>query len=203
MPSWKGWMDIVTKNLPTTSLIISVPYRKTLFLKKNRSNSFVCLISVNLTCRSQKRTEQTTFGSTLDVHDLYKRPGIFIASDSPNHYNVNHRHNKLNATKPYLLWYIIRVFRPTHRVCNDTMENVMFQGDSTNSLSSVVINSCGFYSIQKHIQHFKLHEEPDTTVPTGQRTSLPSLALQNRKSIVTRKYCEGRYTNRLNSRGTV
>jgi len=152
-----------------------------MFLKKKPPNSFVCLISVNLTCRSQKHTEQTTYGSTLDVHDLYKRPGIFIASDSPIHYNVNHRHTKLNATKPYLLWYIIRVFRPTHRVCNDTMENVMFQGDSTNSLSSVVINSCTFYTIQKHIQHFKLHEEPDTTVPTGQQTSLPYLAFQNRK----------------------
>jgi hypothetical protein len=33
-------------------------------------------------------------------------------------------------------------------------------------------------------------------------TSLPSPALQNRKSNVTRKYCEGRYMNRLNSRGT-
>ena len=84
-------------------------------------------------------------GSTLHVHDLYRRPGIFIASHIPIHYNVNHRHTKLNATKSYLLWYIIRVFRPTHRVCNDTMENVMFQGDSANSLSSVVINSCRFY----------------------------------------------------------
>jgi len=83
------------------------------------------------------------------------------------------------------------------------MENVIFQGDSTNSLSSVVINSCRFYSIEKHIQHFKLHGEPDTTIPTGQQTSLPSLVLQNRISNVTRKYCEGRYTNRLHSRGTV
>jgi hypothetical protein len=174
-----------------------------MFLTKNPSNSFVRLLSVDLTCRSQKRTEQTTYGSTLHLHDLYKRPGIFIASDSPIHYNVNRRHTKLNATKPYLLWYIIRIFRQTHRVCNDTIENVMFQGDSTNSLSSGVINSCRFYSIQKHIQHFKLHEEPDTTVPTGQQTSLPSLALQNRKSNVTRKYYEGRYTNRLNRRGAV
>jgi len=173
-----------------------------MFLKKNPSNSFVCLISVNLTCRSQKRKEQTTYGSTLYVHDLFKRPWIFIASESPDHYNVNHRHTKLNATKPYLLWYIIRVFRPTHPVCNDTMESVMFQGDSTNSLSSVVINSCMLYSIQKHIQHFTLHGVPDTTVPTGQQTSLSSLALRNRISNVTRKYCEGRYTSKLNSRGT-
>jgi len=83
------------------------------------------------------------------VHDPYKRPGIFIASKQSHHYNVNHRHTKLKATKPCSLWYIIRVFRPTHPVCNDTMENVMFQGDSTNSLSSVVINTCRFYSIQK------------------------------------------------------
>jgi len=144
-----------------------------MFLKKNPSNSFVCLISVNLTCRSQKRTEQTTYGSTLHVHDLCNPPGIFIAPDSPIHYNVNHKHTKLNATKPYLLWYIIRVFRSTHRVCNDTMENVIFQGVSTNSLSSVVINSCRFYCIQKHIQHFKLHEEPDTTVPTGHLIAIP------------------------------
>jgi len=150
-----------------------------MFLKKNPSNTFECLISVNLTCRSQKRKEQTTYyGSTLYVNDLHKRPGIFIASESPNHYNVNHRHTKLNATKPYLLWYIIRVFRPTHPVCNDTMENLMFQGDSTNSLSSVVINSCRFDSIRKHIRHFKLHGKPDTTVPTGQQTSLPTLAFR-------------------------
>jgi hypothetical protein len=120
-----------------------------MFLKKKKpSNCFVCMISVNLTRRSQKRTEQTTYGSTPDVHDLYKRPGIFIASESRIHYNVNHRHTKLNANKPYLLWCTIRVFRPTHRVCNDTMENVMFQGDSTNSLSSVVINSWRFHSIR-------------------------------------------------------
>jgi hypothetical protein len=91
------------------------------------------------------------------------------------------------------------VFRPTHRVCNDTMENVMFQGVSTNSLSSVVINSCRFYCIQKHTQHMKnpiRQYLPDT--------SLPSLALQNRKLNVTRKYCEGRrHMNRLDSRGTV
>jgi hypothetical protein len=63
--------------------------------------------------------------------------------------------------------------KPTHRVCNDAMENVMFQEDSTNSLSSVVINSCLFYCTQKHIQHFKFHEEPDTTVPTGHLIAIP------------------------------
>jgi hypothetical protein len=57
----------------------------------------------NLSITKEKVGRRLPWGSSLHVHDLHKRPGIFITLDSHNHYDVNHSHTKPNASKQNLL----------------------------------------------------------------------------------------------------